>query len=129
MEFPAISPACSVFMNKTRLRVRTHEKLCGLRAEICVLRPTAYFAAGCSTGFSTGRSTQIAVRWPHGFYVCVRAITFMFLNTQHSGEIAGNSIALLVEIQRKLKYVQLGAACGCGLRQSINRPSVTFLHA
>ena len=31
---------------------------------------------------------------------------------QHASEIAENSVALLVEIQRKLKYVQLGAACG-----------------
>ena len=46
------------------------------------------------------------------FYVCVRAITFMFIYTQHASEIAGNSVAVLVEIQRKLKYVQLGAARG-----------------
>ena len=49
------------------------------------------------------------------FHVCERAIAFMFIHThsrQHASEIAGNSVALLVEIQRKLKYVQLGAACG-----------------
>ena len=45
------------------------------------------------------------------FYVCVRAIAVMFINTQHASEIAENSVALLVEIHRKLKYVQLGAAC------------------
>ena len=83
------------------------------------------------------------MRRPHGcFYVCVRAIAYnIFIHTQHASEIAGNSVALLVEIQRKLKYVQLGAARGlrqsmnqssqfthstfraaCGLRQSMNRP-------
>ena len=36
----------------------------------------------------------------------------MFIHTQHASEIAENSVALLVEVQRKLKYVQLGAACG-----------------
>ena len=45
------------------------------------------------------------------FNVCVRAIAVMFINTQHASEIAENSVALWVEIQRKLKYVQLGAAC------------------
>ena len=75
---------------------------------------------------------------------CVRTsnrLAVMFINTQHASEIAENSVALLVEIQRKLKYVQLGEACGlrpaanyepikpthsfyfsCGLRQSMNRP-------
>ena len=62
-------------------------------------------------------------------------------STQHASEIAGNSIAPLVEMQGKLKYAQLSAACGmrpaakyepikpthsfyfsCGLRQSMNRP-------
>ena len=47
-----------------------------------------------------------------------RAIAFMFIHTQHANEIAGNSIALLIKIQRKLKYVQLGAACGSRLRPS-----------
>ena len=123
-----------------RLRVRTHGKQCALRAAICVLRPVAYFAAGRSTGRSTARKLQCAGRMV--FYVCVRAIAFnLFIHTQHASEIAGNSVALLVEIQRKLKYVQLGAACGlwpaakyepikpihsfyfsCGLRQSMNRP-------
>ena len=36
----------------------------------------------------------------------------MFIYTQHASEIAWNSVAILVETQRKLKYVQLGAACG-----------------
>ena len=52
------------------------------------------------------------------FVVLVRAIAFMFIiiNTQHASEIAGNSIALLMELQRKLKYVHRG------LRPSMNRP-------
>ena len=49
----------------------------------------------------------------------------MFIHTQHASEIAGNSIAILVEIQRKLKYVQLGAASG--LRQSMNQPLASVL--
>ena len=40
--------------------------------------------------------------------------------TQRASEIAENSITPLVKMQRKLKYVQLGAARG--LRQSMNRP-------
>ena len=60
------------------------------------------------------------------FYVCVSAIAFMFIYTQHESEIAGNSVALLVEIQRKLKYVQLGAACGP--QQSMNQSS-QFTHS
>ena len=66
-------------------------------------------------------------------FVYVRAIAFMFIHTQHANEIAGNSIALLMEIQKKLKYsyVQLGAACGplpadCGLRQSMYQSRNTF---
>ena len=55
------------------------------------------------------------------FYVCVREIAFIFIFTHHASEIAGNSVALLVKIQRKLKYVQLGAACGP--RQSMNQSS------
>ena len=39
-------------------------------------------------------------------FVCVRE------NTQHACKIAESSVALLMKIQRKLKYVQLGAACG-----------------
>ena len=105
-----------------RLRVRTHGKLCALGAAICVLRSAAKYTAGRSTG----RSTQIAALRPHGFYVCVRAKAFMFILTQHASEIAGNSVALLVEIQRKLKYVQLGAACGP--RQSMNQSS-QFTHS
>ena len=59
---------------------------------------------------------------------------FMFIRTQYASEIAGNSIALLVEIQRKLKYVQLGAArslrpAARGLRQSMNRPLASVLFA
>ena len=80
-----------------RLRVRTHGQLCCLRAAICVLRPVAYFASGRSTG----RSTQIAARRPHGIYVWVRAIAFMLIDTQHASEIAGNSVALLVDTQRE----------------------------
>ena len=36
----------------------------------------------------------------------------MLIHTQHASEIAGNFVAILVETQRKLKYVQLGAARG-----------------
>ena len=80
--------------------------LCGLRAAICVLRAAAYFAAAQAAA----RKLQRAVRMV--CYVCVRAIAVMLIHTQHASEIAENSVALLVEIQRKLKYVQLGAACG-----------------
>ena len=45
----------------------------------------------------------------HGFS-CVRTRGWTF--TQHSSETAGNSMAPLVEMQRKFKYVQLRAACG-----------------
>ena len=80
---------------------------CNLCAAACAaawLRPAAKYA--------TGRSTQSMRAGRKIFYVCVRTIAFMFINTQHASEIAGNSIALLVEIERKLKYVQRGAACG-----------------
>ena len=100
-----------------RLCVRTHGKLCSLRDAICVL---SYFIAGRSTG----RSTQISARRPHGL-LCVRttvqAIAVMFINTQHASDIAENSVAQLVKIKRKLKYVKLGAACG--LRQSNSQSS------
>ena len=33
-------------------------------------------------------------------------------STKHESEIAGKSIVPLVEKQRNLKYIQLGAACG-----------------
>ena len=46
------------------------------------------------------------------FFVCVCAIAFMFINLSTQVKLLGNSIALLVEIQRNLKYDQLGAACG-----------------
>ena len=86
--------------------------VCCLRAAICVLLPAAYFAAGRSTGRSTGTARKLECAGRMVFYVCVRAIAFMLIHTQHASEIAGNSVALLVEIQRKLKYVQLGAARG-----------------
>ena len=76
------------------------------------MKAGSYFAAGRSTGRSTIYSTKIAALRPHGFYVYVRVIAFMFIHTQHASKIAWHSVALLVEIQRKLKYVQLGAACG-----------------
>ena len=49
--------------------------------------------------FAAGRSTQAA---------CGRVHT----STQHASEIARNSIAPLMEMQGKLKYAQLSAACG-----------------
>ena len=117
-----------------RLRVRTHGKLCFLRASICVLRPAAYFAAAQVAAQAAAQAAARKLERAGGmvFYVCVRAIAFMFIYTQHESEIAGNSVAQLVEIQRKLKYVQLGAACGlrpaaCGLRQSMNQSS-QFTH-
>ena len=58
--------------------------------------------------------------------VCLCAIAFMLIYTQHASEIAGNSVAILVEIHRKLKYVQLGASCGP--RQSMNQSS-QFTHS
>ena len=64
-----------------------------------VLRPAAW-------------SLRPAARRPHGFS-CVRTRARVHNTfTQHASEIAGNSIAPLVEMQSKLKYVQLGAACG-----------------
>ena len=68
---------------------------------------------------------QAAARRPRGFS-CVPLVHNTF--TQHTSEIiAGNSIAPLVEMQRKLKYpyVQLGVACG--MRQSMNRRSKTLI--
>ena len=104
---------------------------CALQFACCGLRHTLPQAAACKLQ-RAGRMVS---------YVCVRVIAVMFINTQHASEIAENSLALLLEIQRKLKYVQLGAACGlrpaakyepikpthsfyfsCGLRQSMNWP-------
>ena len=79
-----------------------------MRPALCNLR--AGQAAALTTAQAAARKLQRAGRI--GFHVCVRAIAFMFIHTQHVSEFARNSIALLVEIHRKLKYVQLGAACG-----------------
>ena len=91
MEFPAISLVCC-------MKLFTNGKQCGLRAEVCVLRSAAY-------------------TWPQANrmgFSCIGSFT------QRASEIAENSITPLVEMQRKLKYVQLGAARG--LRQSMNPP-------
>ena len=86
---------------------------CALQFACCGLRHSLPQAAAQAA--APGRSTRpqhqaVASKLQRTghmvFYVCVRA------NTQHASEIAKNSVALLVEIQRKLKYVQLGAACG-----------------
>ena len=100
-----------------------------MRPARCNLRLAAYFAAGHSTGSRTGRTrrrtgrstssrTQIAAHRPHGFYVCVRAIAFMFIHTQDASEIAGNSIALVSGNTEKVEI----CSTWCGLRQSMNRP-------
>ena len=110
-----------------RLCVRTHGKLCDLRVAICVLRPAAYFAYFAQAAAqAAARKLERAGRIV--FYVCVRAIAFMFIYNQHASEIAGNSVELLVEIQRKLKYVQLGAACGPRQCTCMNQSS-QFTHS
>ena len=91
------------------LRVRTHKKPCGLSAAICVLRPVLRPVLRHSMPQSAARKLQRAGRIV--FNVRVRAIAFMFIHTQHASETIV-SVALLVETQRMLKYVQLGAACG-----------------
>ena len=94
MEFPAISLACCVEVLWTRGRIRTHEKPCGLRAAACCL----HFA---------DRSTQAA-------WFLMRAHSRSRSQYFHAERKwnCWNSIAPLVEMQRKLKYVQFGAACG-----------------
>ena len=87
------------------LRVRTHKKPCGLSAAICVLRPVLRHSMPQSAARKLQRAGRIV------FNVRVRAIAFMFIHTQHASETIV-SVALLVETQRMLKYVQLGAACG-----------------
>ena len=46
------------------------------------------------------------------FHGCVRNRVHVHTSTLLANEIAVNFIAPLVEMQRNLKYVQLGAACG-----------------
>ena len=99
-----------------QLRVRTHEKLCGLRAAICVLRPAAYFAAGRrtgprNTGHSTGRSMQIAAFRQHGF-LCVRKRNRVYLHTHAARNCWEEICAIRGNTEKELKYVQLGAAWG-----------------
>ena len=119
-EFPAISLACcvcTVYEHKCDCAFAHMENYaaCALQfEECCGLRQTlpqaAAQAAARAAAQAAARKLQREGRMV--FYVCVRAIAFMFIHTQHSSEIDGNSVALLVEIQRKLKYVQLCAACG-----------------
>ena len=84
-----------------------------------VLQPVCILCCGLCCGLrqsmlqAAARKLQRAGRVV--FHVCVRAMAFMFIHTQHASEIAGNFVALLVEIQRKLKYVHLGAACGLSM--------------
>ena len=75
----------------------------------CLLQLAAYFTAGHSTGRSTGRMV---------FYVCVRAIAFMFIHTQPASEfhcaISGNT-------ENSVRPVNCSTRCGlwpaaCGLR-------------
>ena len=68
------------------------------------------YAAACAAARKLQRAGRIV------FHVCVRAL--MFIHTYHASEIAGNSVALLVEIQRMLKYVRLDVerCSACGLR-------------
>ena len=75
---------------------------CNLRAAACAAACAKQAVLRPAAKYAASRSTQIAARRPHR-----------------------NSIAILVEIQRKLKYVQLGA--GRGLRQSMNRPLASVL--
>ena len=82
---------------------------CALQFACCYLRHTLPQAAAQAAAQAQHANCAHAAWF---FYVCVRAIAFMFIYTQHVSEIDRNSVALLVEIQRKLKYVQLGAACG-----------------
>ena len=50
------------------------------------MRPARCNLHAAACGILAGRSTGRMV-----FYVCVRAIAFMFVNTQHASEIAENS--------------------------------------
>ena len=89
------------------LRVRTQGKLCGLRHALpLAAAQVAAQVAAQAAAQAAARKLQRARRMV--FYLCVRAIAFMLIHTQHAIEIAGNSVVLLVEIQRKLKYVQQG---------------------
>ena len=66
---------------------------CALKFACCGLRHTLPQAAAQAAARAAARAAaQAAAR----------------ANTQHASEIAENSVALLVEIQSKLKYVQLG---------------------
>ena len=99
MEFPAISLACCVCMNINCDCAYAHMKnyaacalqfaCCGLCCALCCGLCKAEAVLRPAAKNAASRSTQIAARRPHR-----------------------NSIAILVEIQRKFKYVQLGAARG-----------------
>ena len=71
--------------------------VCALQFACCGLRHTLPQDAAQAAA----RKLQRAGRM--GFYVCVRAIAVMFINTKHASEIAENSVALLVEIQEKIE--------------------------
>ena len=87
---------------------------CALQFAYCGLRHTlpqaAAQVAAQAAAQAAARKLQRAGRMV--LYVCVRAIAFMFIYTQHESEIAGNSVALLVEIQRIVEI----CSTRCGLR-------------
>ena len=64
-------------------------------------------------------SPQSAACSSDGFS-CMRTRGRIHTSTQHASKIAGNSIAQLVEMQRKLKYYNIYST-RCGLCGSMNR--------
>ena len=88
---------------KTMLPARCN--LCAAACGILCRRPAQAAAQAAA------RKLQRAGRMV--LYVCIRAIAFIFIHKQHASEIAGNSVALLVEIQRE---------CPAPLRRSVRVP-------
>ena len=76
-----------------------------LQNACCGLRNTLPQATAQAAARKLQRSGRIV------FHVCVRAIAFMFIRTQHASEIAGNSVVLSGNIEK----VEI-CSTRCGLR-------------
>ena len=108
IKFPAFHLRAAFVWTWTRLHLRTHKKT--MRHARCNMRVAA---CGILWRRSQRRPrSQIAARMPHGFsYVCTRNRVHIHTNAARKWN-AGNFITPLVEMQRNLKYVKIGAAWG-----------------
>ena len=128
----------------TRPRVRTHEKPCGLRFACCWLRSVGKYELALRRSLhpaarkfqATARKLQIAARRAQragrkpqasgrmNFHTCVRGRVHSHAERKRNCweevhcAISGNA--------EKLKYVQLGAACGLRPKYKSNKPTHSY---